>query len=101
MTTRPTSSLTPPALPREAWFRPGVAITPTEDGVTLVNAAGDIYTVGESGRVAVEALRASRGATGAAAALRDRYGLDDAAATGDLLRFLDELLAAKLLRIKR
>lgn len=91
---------TTPRLPAQAPLRHGVATTPTEDGMTLVNAAGDIYTVGASGRVVIEALESGAGVTGALTALRRRYDLTAGTATTDLANLLDQLHTAKLVRAR-
>jgi hypothetical protein len=86
-------------LPADAWLRPGVVTTANGDGMTLVNAAGAVFTLGPSGRAAVEALRA--GGVGASlAALRRRYGLAEDTAAADLARLLAQMHAAKLIRVR-
>lgn len=89
----------PPGLPVAARLRPGVAVTANDDGMTLVNAAGDLFTLGRSGRATIEALRA--GGVGAAlAVLHRRYGLNDETAAADLARLLDQMNKAKLIEVR-
>ena len=64
-------------LPGRAWLRRGVVAAATGDGITLVNASGQVFHLNNSGQLAVEALRGGAVAT-AVAVLRDYYGLTHA-----------------------
>ncbi len=87
-------------LPRRVRLRGGVLATTTADGMTLVNAAGEVFHLNLSGRIAVVALERTGTTAAALTALQERYTLDPVTAERDLHRLLAQLRRARLVRTR-